>query len=633
MAARGLAQLVPAAIALALLARSLEPAASAQTASPRTVLAVYWSSEDFPSTPALDAAIQQALRAGSDRIDFYAEYLESDRIQEEQASVSLRDYIRQKFRGRKIDAVIAVTDVALQFALRYREDLFPDAPIVFSGLAAPDASVRASGHGVTGVLTGAGFSDTLQLALRIHPSATRVFYVAGAPDPALRESMRAQLHTVAKGVQLTAVDEASIERLVAAVKAVPQGSVILYIRYSQDDAGSVRFPDEIAAMVAQAATVPVYGVAESYLGVGAVGGLMYSRQLIGTRIGEMVLETLSGRRAQDIPIERAALVPMFDWRQLRRWGIAESSLPAGSIVRFREISIWDEYGGTIVATAGVLLLQTLLISGLVLEHRRRRRAETEARHNMAAMAHLDRRAAMGELATSLAHELNQPLNAILQNAGVVQMLLASHPVPPVLAEIPDIISDIREDDIRASEVIRRMRRLLQKRELESRPVNLNEVAQDTVAIVRPDARSRGVELGIELTDGVRPIMGDRVHLQQVTLNLLMNALDAVAAMPPERRQVRVSTSHSKGEVRLAVADNGEGIPADRISEIFEPFYTTKKEGSGMGMGLAIARGIVEAHAGRMAAENNADGGATVWFSVPVSQGSPEPLHDPPSGRI
>jgi len=229
---------------------------------------------------------------------------------------------------------------------------------------------------------------------------------------------------------------------------------------------------------------------------------------------------------------------------------------------------------------------------------------------------------MGELTTSLAHELNQPLNAILQNAGVAQMLVAANPLPPALGELADIIGDIRKDDVRASEMIRRMRGLLQKRELEPHPVDLNDVAEETVAIVRPDARSRDIELELKLADDPPSIHGDRVHLQQVLLNLLMNALDAVAGMPPERRRVRVSTTHGDGEVRLSVADTGPGIPDDCRSQIFEPFYTTKSEGTGMGMGLAIARSIVEAHAGRMAAENGAAGGATVWFSVPVSNRLP-----------
>ena len=229
---------------------------------------------------------------------------------------------------------------------------------------------------------------------------------------------------------------------------------------------------------------------------------------------------------------------------------------------------------------------------------------------------------MGELATSLAHELNQPLNSILQNAGLAQMLLTSDTGPRALGEIQDVIGNIRKADIRASEVIRRMRGLLQKHELEAHPLDLNEVARETIAIVRPDAKSREIELETDLGHDVRPIQGDRIHLQQVLLNLLMNAVDAVATMPAERRRVRVWSNQSDGEVRVAVADTGGGIPADRLSEIFEPFYTTKSGGSGMGMGLAIARSIVEAHAGRMAAENNPDGGATVWFSVPISPGPP-----------
>jgi signal transduction histidine kinase len=210
------------------------------------------------------------------------------------------------------------------------------------------------------------------------------------------------------------------------------------------------------------------------------------------------------------------------------------------------------------------------------------------------------------------------LNAILQNAGVAQMLLTSNSVPPALGEITEIISDIRKDDLRASEVIRRMRGLLQKHDLEARVVDLNEVAQDTIAIVQPDARSRQIDVELELSQYVGPILGDRVHLQQVLLNLLMNAMDAVAGEPPGRRRVLVSTTQLDGEVRLAVSDTGIGIPADGIRQIFEPFYTTKSAGSGMGMGLAIARSIVEAHAGRMAAESNPGGGTTVWFSLPVS---------------
>jgi signal transduction histidine kinase len=383
-----------------------------------------------------------------------------------------------------------------------------------------------------------------------------------------------------------------------------------------DASGHALAPRRACELIASNGRVPAFSLGAHDLGCGVVGGLMRDWTIVGRLMGEEALARLSEPSTEivTVPIAKYATLA-FDDRQLARWGIPERRLPAGAVVRFREPNLWRDRRGLVMATIGVTVFQSLLIAGLVLERRRRRRAEVDSRRNLSALAHLDRRAAMGELATSLAHELNQPLNAILQNAGVAQMMLASAAVPPALAEIPDIISDIRKDDVRASEMIRRMRGLLQKHELDARPVDLNEVAEETLAIVRPDARAREVELEMNLADPLAPVLGDRVHLQQVLLNLLMNALAAVSTTPRERRRVRVSTSQFNGDVRLAVSDTGTGIPLDRLRQIFEPFYTTKSEG-GMGMGLAIARGIVEAHGGRIEAENNAGGGATVWFSVP-----------------
>ena len=594
------------------------PAASSQSLSPRTVLALHWSSEDYPSTPVLDAAIRRALHTRAEApVDYFAEYLESDRFPEEGATLAFRDYLRDKYRGRRIDVVLAITDPAREFALRHRGELFPDAPIVVATSAAPDA--YPPDVALTGVAWRAADAETLELALTLHPSTERVFVVAQALTGDYMAGVQAALARFATRVQLTFMSERSVPHLVAAVRAVPARSLILFIRFSQEDPGEVIFPNEVVRMVAEASPVPVYVSTDSHVGSGAVGGVLRLAPAIGTRVGEIARRVLDGTAARDIPFEQIPASPVFDWRQLRRWRIPESSLPAGSNILFREISVFEQYRLAIFATAGVLLLQSLLIVRLIAEHRRRRRAETESRRNLAAIAHLDRRAAMGELATSLAHELNQPLNAILQNAGVAQMLLRAHPLPAELGEMAEIISDISKDDLRASQMIRRMRGLLQKHELETRPVDVNEVVQDAVAIVRPDAQARGVQLETDLTTGLRPILGDRTHLQQVLLNLVMNAMDAVGTMPSELRRVRVWSMSNDGEVRVGVADTGTGIPAERLTGVFEPFYTTKGDGDGMGMGLAIARGIVEAHAGCMAAENNAGGGATVWFSIPMSR--------------
>jgi signal transduction histidine kinase len=614
MTLRLLTPVVPAVALLALV--WVCPGVSAQPRSVRTALAVHYSSEDYPSNPVVDAAIRQVLHSRDEApVDYFAEYLESDRFPDEEATLAFRDYLKRKYQGRRIDVVLAITDPALQFVLQYRDQLFPGVPIVAS--AGSTLSAQLAADGVTGTTWRAADVETIELALSLHPSTQRVFVVLQELTDGYLEGVQAALAKSAEGVELRFIQERSVSGLLAAVRAVPANSLIHFIRFSRQDPGNVMFPQEVVRMVAEASPVPVYASTDSFVGTGVVGGMVRLAPGIGTRVGEIALQVLDGTRAQDIPIEQVPPVPIFDIRQVQRWNINPSLLPRGSDIRFKVPTAWELYRWYIVSALAVVTVQSLLIAGLAFERRRRRHAEIESRRNLTAMAHLDRRAAMGELATSLAHELNQPLNAILQNAGVAQMMLSSATLPPALNEMTDIIGDIRKDDVRASEIIRRMRGLLQKRELEAQPVDVNELAQETVDIVRPDARSRQIELEMELADRLGPILGDRVHLQQVLLNLLMNAMDAVAAMPRESRRVRISTSQSNGAVRLAVSDSGPGIPADRLSQIFEPFYTTKREGSGMGMGLTIARSIVEAHNGRLEAENGPGGGATVWFTVPM----------------
>jgi signal transduction histidine kinase len=265
-----------------------------------------------------------------------------------------------------------------------------------------------------------------------------------------------------------------------------------------------------------------------------------------------------------------------------------------------------------VVVINVVVGEALLIGGLLLEHRRRRRAEVEARRHLATMAHLDRRAAMGELATGLAHELNQPLGAILRNAEAAKMMLASS--APALDQLRDIVDDIRSDDRRAAGIIRSMRTLLRKQDIHALPVDLNAVARETVEFLEPDAASKGVRVSVDVPPHPSVVRGDRVHLQQVVLNLLLNSVDAVTGSPADRRRVLVRTACSNGHVDLAVTDTGPGFSPDALSHLFEPFFSTKAHG--MGMGLSIVRSIVEAHGGRVTGANNADRGATVRITLP-----------------
>jgi C4-dicarboxylate-specific signal transduction histidine kinase len=238
----------------------------------------------------------------------------------------------------------------------------------------------------------------------------------------------------------------------------------------------------------------------------------------------------------------------------------------------------------------------------------------QARHHLATMAHMDRVAAMGQLTASFAHELHQPLGAILRNSEAAKMLLASG--RPVQEELAEIVEDIRKDNKRAAEIIRRMRTLMRKRELNSEPLDLNDVVRETVDFVVPAALFKQVRLETDLRASPALVTGDRVHLQQVLLNLVLNSLDAMADTPAAERRLSVATATHNGHVDVAVRDKGTGIAQAVLAEIFKPFVTTKSEG--MGMGLSIARSIVEAHRGAIQAENNPDKGATVRFTIPVA---------------
>jgi len=284
-------------------------------------------------------------------------------------------------------------------------------------------------------------------------------------------------------------------------------------------------------------------------------------------------------------------------------------------VYFREPTAWDRYSWQIALIAAIVLVQTGLISILLREHRRRQLAEVQSRQRMAELAHVNRFSTAGELTASIAHEINQPLGSILTNAETAQEILKSP--SPDIAELNEIVVDILRDDRRASEVIRRMRSLLTKAPFELKSLDLNDVARETVEFLSALAIARKVELISLITQNKLPILGDRIQLQQVILNLVVNGIDAMKDAPTENRIISIRTSRIEQFAELSVSDLGPGIPEDKLKEVFEPFFTSKAEG--MGMGLSIARTIIEAHNGLISAKNRDHGGASFRIRLPLVQ--------------
>jgi len=250
------------------------------------------------------------------------------------------------------------------------------------------------------------------------------------------------------------------------------------------------------------------------------------------------------------------------------------------------------------------------IAGIAIEHER---SQNELQHTRSELAHVARVTTMGELAASIAHEVNQPLGAIVGNADICLGWLQETEVD--LKQVAEALEDIASDGHRASQIISRIRSLVKKHVPEKSPQNLSEIAREVIGLVRHEAQGKHVTIHLQLGESLPPVEADRVQLQQVLLNLVMNGIEAMHETEVNQRQLTVRTTVSNGSVLAAVSDSGMGIQPERVEQLFKPFHTTKP--AGMGMGLAISRSIVESFGGKLWAEAKAGGGAIFSFSLPV----------------
>jgi len=356
------------------------PAAEPQ----RAVLALYGSRPDLPSNVIVDEIIRSTLeRELGPRLDFYAEFLDTARWPEGEAQVAVHEFIRRKYAQRKLSVIIAVARPAINFMRIYGDELFPGVPIVAYG----DSDVLRDwepGRPITGSLAKIELSATVELILRLQPGTREILVISGASDSdRWRQSdARRQLDRLEKRVKLTYMDAGSVQDFVRTVARVPDGTVIFFLTMYQDSAGNKLLSHEVLARIAKEARVPVYNQTATHVGLGIVGGVVFDPEILGRETAQLTLRLLRGERVQDLPIQESkSIVPMVDWRQLRRWKLDEKRLPAGTVVRFREPSAWESYKGYMIGGVVLILAETLLIFGLVWQKARAKRAETQLRES------------------------------------------------------------------------------------------------------------------------------------------------------------------------------------------------------------------------------------------------------------
>jgi signal transduction histidine kinase len=459
---------------------------------------------------------------------------------------------------------------------------------------------------VTGATMQLALLDMVKVARIAVPDLRKIALVG---DPLERQTFYRhfldEIPAVSAQLEIINLTDLPLGELAQRLATLPDHTAVIYTGIYYTSEGVSYVPAELTSQITAWANRPVVINVSSYLNKGAVGGYIVQATPIGQQVGRMALRLLDGEAVSDIPIVKVPSQLIFEWPALQRWKISEKGLPPQSRIYFRDPSVWEQYRGQIIAVCALVLIQGAMISGLLYERRRRHLAELQSRQRMAELAHINRYAMAGELTASIAHEINQPLGSILTNAETAQLMLKM-PAPD-LNELGEILGDIQRDDQRASDVIVRLRSLLKKTPFELSDFDLNALVGETIELLSGLGAAREVRLNSFMTTLPLPVKADRVQLQQVIVNLVINAMDAMSAMPLQDRSMNISTAREDTFAELSIKDSGPGIPQDNLKQIFEPFFTTKPEG--MGMGLSIARTIVEAHGGQLSVENRAGGGA------------------------
>lgn len=550
-------------------------------------------------------------------LDIQDHSLVTARSSDENPEIPFAEYLSALYVKQPPDLIICIGAPAANFVQRHRSRLFPSVPMLMTAVEQRRIRFDNLTENDTVVAVKHDFAASIDTILRVLPDTKNIVVINGA-SPNERfwlGEMQRELKPFEGRVRFLWFEDTPYETLLKQATSLPQDSAIFWHLMNVDAAGVVYEGDAALSKLHDVANAPIFSYDDGFFGQEIVGGPMHAVSETSRETASVAVRILGGEAAGSIKTPSTGYAtPKFDWRQLQRWKIAESRLPAGSLVYFREPSAWEKYRWQVATVGAVVVFQAMLIAGLLYERRRRQFAEVEARQRMAELAHVNRYSMAGELTTSIAHELNQPLGSILVNAETAALMLNAPSLD--VGELKEILSDIRRDNQRAGEVIRRLRSLLKRVPFEAKEIDLNEAVTDCIDLVSGLLHARGDILVSALAPGILPVRGDRIQLQQVFLNLVVNASDAMAHLDKSKRKIVVRTAQDGDSAEIEIVDSGPGILTEKLGEVFEPFYTTKP--NGMGMGLSIARTIVEVHNGKIVARNQAVHGACFRITLPLA---------------
>lgn len=578
------------------------------------ILAIYSGSSTLAANVAVEAGIASVFSGAErySRYEIYGEYRDAQRFPSDLDAERFVDALATKYRDQTIDVIMTIGPEAVPLAVSVRERISPGAPVVLGGILESTREEYAGIEGLYAVVSRFDLRGTYELARQLQPDANRAVIVTGSAvfDQRWQSFAKAALSDVSD-IEIDYVSGLTLQGFRDRAAALDPSDILIALTIFEDADGRRFVPADALASIAEVSAAPTYGVYSSNIGRGVVGGSFSTFEDTGAVIAEQALKILEDPTnvAHTVPVPVSAVL---DWRQLRRYGLDPERRPPGSELVFYDPGVWERYRLQILAALAIILLQSSTIAALIIMERRRRRSAEELARRRMEMARLSRIAQLGELSGAIAHELNQPLTSILANAEAGSAMLAQD--PPDLAEVGEVLRDIAEDDRRAADVIVNLRRLMGSGGGGFEDAEINEVVQSTLRLVSNEMLARGITVQLQLSRDALMVKGDVQQLQQVLLNLVINAADAMAYQ--DTRHMTISTSlDAAGRRVLSVADNGPGLPEELRDNPFKPFATSKSQG--MGLGLSISQTIAEAHGGTLRFVSSTGEGARIELALPA----------------
>jgi signal transduction histidine kinase len=576
-----------------------------------------------PTLPAfliMDRALRDTLaRNPTQRFQFFSEALDSHRFAFGDFEQEFLALLRKKYKGVSFDVVVPVSERALNFVRSHRSELWPDAWVFFHSVPPRAIEGIEPQPRTAGIIARRTLSRTLELARTLQPNAARVLFVAGVAESEKEglDLARSAFAALPPSIEVEYALGVPLPELIELVKRQRSDTMILYYTQFRDRDGRPYVPRDVLRAISAVSPAPIYSPFESHFDQGMVAGITESYTNRGRLAAERLRQLAAG---ESIP--SLSVIPDFcaaDARLLRKFSINESRLPEGCEILFAERSLWREYRWQILGALAVLLFQTLLIAGLLIERGRRQHATARAGKATAesgqyreSLAHLVRVHTVGEMSTAIAHEVNQPLAAIKNYAFAAQRWLTQ---VGGVAKVGELLNKIEEQATRAGDVLHSLRTMVKKHDREHTEVEVGPLVAETLKLVEFESRAGDIQLESSIAPNLPSVFVDSIQIQQVVLNLTRNAIEAMKEAG-HTGTITVGVQDSgQSEIAVSVADRGPGVAPADAERVFDPFYSTK--GSGLGVGLSICRAIVEAHGGHLSLAPNAEGGSIFRFTLPA----------------